>query len=374
MSVDGDLTPGDILLLVEKLADLGTWRFDVDEFSGVMSPQALKLLGLPKSHGPRVGADEWDAIYGHEQVERARAAIHEAVENGTVYRMELPAQADDGSVKWMMSVGKAFARPQGPELIGFNIDITRTKQAELQRDRERERFERCARAAAINTTTSAVIHEIMQPLAAASIWMESLRVTARSEQLPAHVNAIIDEASRSLQSVARTAKSTHRFLSEGSGEPSSTDIVSILRDVVEEAQARLTYDLHVRFDCRTHAPPVTVDRALIKQLFANVMSNALDASDKNGVAHVEIIYRSRRGRHLVCIRDYGSGLTAAPADALAAPFATASPNGLGIGLWLCNAIARLHGGSIRLSAARPGTLVAIRLQALTTAPHVALAS
>ena len=38
--------------------------------------------------------------------------------------------------------------------------------------------------------------------------------------------------------------------------------------------------------------------------------------------------------------------------------------GLGLGLWLCNAIARLHHGSLRIAAADPGTCAIVQLRSI----------
>lgn len=372
--MEDDLTPGDILLLVEKLADLGTWRFDVDDFAGIMSPQALKMLGLPKGHGPRVDAAEWNAIYGEEQVEAARRAIHASVKTGEVYRMELPVHAAEGAgTRWMLSVGKAFDRAHGPELIGFNMDITRTKQAEIERDNARDKYDRCARAAAVNAGAACVIHEIMQPLTAAASWIGAARLLADRSEVSPELQDALRRAQSSVDEAGRIARATRRFLRDGTAEPAAVDILEILRGVLADFEARTVRPLKIGIDTRGHARTLYADPMLLKQLFANIVANAIDASDDQSPISIDIIYRHKGGRHLLIFRDYGRGLDEQVKPRTARAFAP-SEKGLGLGLWLCSAIARLHGGRLRIAGARPGAIVQVQLSSIWIQPVDELAA
>ena len=362
--MDDDLTPGDILLLVEKLADLGTWRFDIDDFSAIMSPQALRQLGLPAGRGSRVEAEEWDVIYGRERVEAARAAIHRAAETNEVYRMELPVLTDGEQPRWILSVGKVFNGPRGRELIGFNMNITRAKRAELDRDRERDRYERCARAAAVNAGAAGVIHEIMQPLTAASLTMEGINRLAAREGVSVELAERIDAAFDLMQQAGRVARSTRRFLREGSADASSVNLLALASATIAELREQQPRTIDVTLDARTPSPTGRFDGTLIKQLFANLLANALDASERDADVRIEITYRCRAGRHLFVFRDFGSGVDPDLQRQLQRPFGAPAPSGLGLGLWLCNAIARLHHGSLRIAAADPGTCAIVQLRSI----------
>ena len=362
--MSSDLAPGDVLLLVERLADLGTWRFDVEAASGQMSPQALNMLGLPARPGNTIAAGEWADIYGSDKVEEARAAIAEAVHTGGIYRMELPVRMTGGGERWMLSVGKVFEGPRGPELIGFNMDVTRAKQAELERDAARLRFERCARASAVNIGAASVIHEVMQPLTVAGARLDALRLLLRREAASPELLALADTAAASVKETARVARATRRFVQEGSAEPALVDLLATIRQAVAGFTSGGTSSLAIRYDVRDHGPPLVGDASLLRQLFLNLLGNAADASSDLKPPQVDIVYRHKGGRHLVIVRDQGSTDWSVPRDALTMPFGSASPGGVGLGLWLCHAIARLHHGSLRVAPARPGTAIQIILRSL----------
>jgi len=96
---------------------------------------------------------------------------------------------------------------------------------------------------------------------------------------------------------------------------------------------------------------VRADFDALKQVFFNLLHNALEASSAGG----EVVCRAELGaRDLsLLIEDRGQGLAARPEECLR-PFFTTKRNGTGLGLAVCQKIAAAHGGTLLLASRAGG--------------------
>ena len=110
---------------------------------------------------------------------------------------------------------------------------------------------------------------------------------------------------------------------------------------------------------------VDADPDLMRMMLGNVLDNAVrhDRSNERIEVAIEPIEHERLR---ITMRDHGPGMTDEECARATQAFfraegATVSRDGAGLGLAIVNAIARLHGGTCRLSPAKPGLSVAIDL-------------
>jgi signal transduction histidine kinase len=97
---------------------------------------------------------------------------------------------------------------------------------------------------------------------------------------------------------------------------------------------------------------VRLDDASLKQVWLNLLQNALEASPEGGRIRVALAVEGGRAR--VTIADDGAGI---PPDVLARvgePFFTTRAQGTGLGLHLSRQLVQGAGGTLEL-ASRPGT-------------------
>jgi signal transduction histidine kinase len=140
-----------------------------------------------------------------------------------------------------------------------------------------------------------------------------------------------------------------------------------LRLVSREARRK---DVRVEFGSRRFQPVVVLaDARALKQVFLNILSNAVKFSDPRGVVTV-LLRASRTGDVEIVIIDNGIGIPAEIVPELFEPFRQADIiisrkyGGTGLGLGICRRLMELHGGSIDLeSTPGVGTKVFIRLPA-----------
>jgi len=120
-------------------------------------------------------------------------------------------------------------------------------------------------------------------------------------------------------------------------------------------------------------PEILVNAGEIRQLFANLLSNSIDACNLEGSIRIRVSrqfnYRLRRHGLRVAVADNGTGIKRSDRERLFQPFFTTKKDvGTGLGLWVCKEIVDRQAGKITLrSDATPGrswTVISVFLPVL----------
>jgi signal transduction histidine kinase len=115
-------------------------------------------------------------------------------------------------------------------------------------------------------------------------------------------------------------------------------------------------------------PSVPVDGAQLKQVFLNVLLNALQAMESGGAIDVSI--HAGAGTITTVIRDQGQGIPEEVQSQLFTPFFTTKPGGTGLGLSIAQRIVEGHRGCLRVKSHRgEGTTVSIELPLTAGGAH-----
>jgi signal transduction histidine kinase len=138
-----------------------------------------------------------------------------------------------------------------------------------------------------------------------------------------------------------------------------------LQEIIEEtlllvrAEAR-QQGIRIHKTWPADLPVIHVDGAQMKQVFLNILLNALQATPPRGIIDV-CLYASDESITTE-IRDHGVGMSALVKAQLFTPFFTTKPKGAGLGLSISQRIIEGHRGTIRvLSQQGVGTTVRIDL-------------
>ena len=108
---------------------------------------------------------------------------------------------------------------------------------------------------------------------------------------------------------------------------------------------------------------------LTRQVFTNVVKNALEATERRPQGRVEVRLYPRAAAAVVEVTDNGVGMPAEQRDRIFLPFFTTKPAGTGLGMAIVKKIMDLHGGEIEIDTA-PGRGTTVRLGI----PRVAVAA
>jgi signal transduction histidine kinase len=146
------------------------------------------------------------------------------------------------------------------------------------------------------------------------------------------------------------------------------DVSALLRDVAELYEP-VAEERGLALKAEAAAPIfIRADRQLIGQAIANLVDNAIKygtAGEAGGAPQVEVSAGTKAGFAEIIVTDRGPGVPASERERVLDRFvrleASRSEPGSGLGLSLVAAVARLHGGSLRLEDNEPGLRVILAL-------------
>ncbi|MDJ0765806.1 MAG: HAMP domain-containing sensor histidine kinase [Myxococcota bacterium] len=192
---------------------------------------------------------------------------------------------------------------------------------------------------ALWTLSAEVAHEIQYPINFFTFLIDQVR---RGESLdPSLVELGADEAQR----LKRMVEALHRFRYPHPALETVPLLVQVRRAarllaaLIEKNGTQLHIDVDP--DCALRADPDS-----LLQLLANLLRNAIQATGEEGT--VEIVSQADPTAFSICIYDRGPGVPEHLHSAIFNPFVTSGQTGNGLGLAVCQRIARSLDWSIEL--------------------------
>jgi signal transduction histidine kinase len=215
----------------------------------------------------------------------------------------------------------------------------------------RREMARVSRITALGQLSSALAHELSQPLGAILRNAEAAELhlqccSPNLEELRAIVCDIRKDDMRATEVIDRM----RALIKHRSVEKQSVDLQELVTDVASlihaEALAR-----HVAVHCTVapDLPRASCDRVHISQVLLNLIINAMDALDAGRASGRSIEIRARlRTDHTIemAVADNGPGICPDAVDRIFDPFFTTKPGGMGIGLPVSRTIVEAHGGRL----------------------------
>lgn len=226
-------------------------------------------------------------------------------------------------------------------ITAASLEITHQKKAELA-------LIESDKLAAVGRLASSIAHEINNPLESVT----NLLYLARHAETIEAAKEYLDSADQELRRVAAVTGQTLRFHKQ-STSPQEITAKVLVENVLSIYQGRILNSgvtILTRFRSER---PVRCFEGEIRQVLANLLSNALDELASGGV----ILLRSRDGCHwstsrpglVMTIADTGRGMTQETVQKIFRPFYTTKGiTGTGLGLWICTEIINRHAGALRV--------------------------
>jgi PAS domain S-box-containing protein len=332
---------------------------DAKEFRYLRVNRKLcEILGLPEEKivGSKV-SDVAADVPGLQQALQAVASGQPVV--GGLVEGELSTSP---GIKryWTMDYTPVIA-PDGRivAIAAASAEITQQKQAEAV-------LMRSEKLAAVGRLASSIAHEINNPLESVT----NLLYLIRSHDLSTEVLDYLDIAERELRRVSAITSQTLRFHKQTT-KPSEVDCDQLIAEVLALYQGRLlSSNIQVERRMRAQRPIFCFDGE-IRQVFSNLIGNAIDAMQSSGG---RLLLRSREARNygrnenglVVTIADTGSGMSPETAKLVFEPFFTTKEfSGTGLGLWISKEIITRHNGTLHLRSTQndgaSGTVITVYL-------------
>lgn len=234
--------------------------------------------------------------------------------------------------------------------LGIVHDLTRHKgQEEKVRELQNELLH-ALRLTAMGQLTSALAHELNQPLTAVMNYMNAARRSLGAAEDPAAVRVrellekAVDQTARAGQIIRRL----RGFIEKKEPNRSLEDLNASVNEAVAlglVGAADRNVKVTVRLD--PSLPMLLFDRIQIQQVMVNLLQNAVEAMEEMDRREITIATAlSAPDVVEVTVADTGPGVDAKMMPRLFEPFATTKSSGLGMGLTICRSIVEAHGGRL----------------------------
>jgi two-component system, NtrC family, sensor kinase len=267
-----------------------------------------------------------------------RTEIEVALRDHGSWQGNLVQKTKDGT-----EIVVAFRKNMNDEsdaILEVGRDITEQLRAE-EALRETEKLAAMGRVAGI------IAHEINNPLAAITNIFYLLR---HHPSLDEEARRCADLAEQELQRVSHITRQTLSFYRE-SKQPIPVEVPELLEDVLALQERalqinRITLRKKYLSSCMVQGFPVE-----LRQVFLNLISNAIQAMPEGGVLGVYVRettdWTTQRRGTAISILDTGAGIRPEDARRLFQPFfSTKSTKGTGLGLWISKGIIQKYDGRI----------------------------
>ncbi|MDZ5473678.1 MASE3 domain-containing protein [Bacillus sp. 31A1R] len=239
------------------------------------------------------------------------------------------------------------------EVIGSCIDITQLKRTE-------ELLQKSEKLAVVGELAAGLAHEIRNPLTT----LKGFTQLIEYEQGRANREYI----RLMLSELDRIEMITNEFMAVAKPQAvkyQEEDLISLVKQTVNfYIPQTLLKNIHINEDYNTKYSRIICDGNQLKQVFINLIKNAIEAMPKGGSLYISV--QNTETNYLqVKIRDTGVGVSKEILPRLGEPFYTLKEKGTGLGLMVSYRIIESHQGTIQFeSVENEGTTVIITLPIL----------
>ena len=348
------------------------WRLGIDGFYA--SPRYREMLGYPLDDEP-LSYQHWFTRVSAEDVPRIQQAIDDHFQRGAAYDVVIKFLTFRDDWVWLRIRGQGAwdANGQPVRMAGSITDITEEREAQRQLlehvetiAESNERLADLAEAAEAAAAAKTIFlrnmsHELRTPLNSIIGFSTGLLRHVAAHDLDKHQRDRIERIAASgrhllglVNNVLDIAKAEAK---EQSHQSEPIDLPELFEELVAMAEPLLQKRPAVKLDVHLAdgLPVPILDRAKLKQILLNLLSNAAKFTD-HGTITLSATYAADEWRFVVS--DTGIGISADDQLRVFENFEQVhSPGrrveGTGLGLSICAALANAMCGTITLTS-RPG--------------------
>ncbi len=352
-------------LLVESLKDYAVFLLDIGGRVVTWNPGAERLKGFRESE---ISGRHFSVFFTADEVLRnypdhlLNLAAHEGQARHEGWRVR-----KDGTRFWAEVLVTALRDNQG-QLVGFADicrDVTEHKRAEeeiqkLNASLESKVRERTAELDAANREleafTYSVAHDLRGPLRGLRGMLDILQGETR-DRLPIEALDYLGRGTNCADRMGRLIDDLLNLSKVGRTglRWSEVNLDKVVAEVIGELESE-TRDRQIRWEIAP-LPSVQGDPGLLKQVYANLIGNAVKYSAHANPAHLKVGSRDDHGQQVLLVSDNGVGFDMKYASKLFEPFTRLHEAqgfaGNGVGLAIVDRIVRKHGGKV-WAESRPG--------------------
>jgi PAS domain S-box-containing protein len=290
-----------------------------------------------------------------EGLKEAEEMLHEVRTKGLVKDYETKRNTKSGQIL-DASITLTALKDETGEIFGFSSimkDLTEKKKMEAA-------LIQSERLAAMGKLSASIAHEINNPLYGIRSCLNHVENAERGKIDHQFVKLAIKETDR----IADLIRNMKTFYLPNEGTARGVDIHETLREVfilnkryLEENMVKMVFNPEgvLSIECVPEQ---------IKQVFINIITNAVEAMPEGGELHVETRESDDRQSVSVVFRDTGVGISRDDLPQVFDMFYTKKPmvKGVGLGLSVSYGIVKRHGGTMEIESEEGrGTTVVVTL-------------
>lgn len=363
--------------LAQETGHVGFFHYRIHQRDLVWTPGQAKLFGIDANDvfvplarwTQRIDRVDWRRI---ARTLRRTVAAHLEMEN-LDYCVNLP----DGQARWLWSRVRLIYSYDGglQHIIGVTVDMTEQKRAESERDAliVREHAARIQAEAANRAKDEFLAmlgHELRNPLSAIASGIQVLNRVDGGTEVGKNARRIIDRQTRHLAHMVDDLLDVARVMTNQVTLPRhNLDLAAVVRRVIATFEISGEFKEHTLV---TEIQSVWVDAnpTRIEQVITNLIGNAIKYTPPGG--HIVVCVGTDGASALFEVKDNGIGISPELLPHVFDLFVQGDRTldrrggGLGVGLTLARRLVELHGGRICAENAHPGTVMSVRLPAIST--------
>jgi signal transduction histidine kinase/ABC-type amino acid transport substrate-binding protein len=379
---------------MESISSIGGWEYDVETGRVNCTDGVYEIYGVSQKENPLSSYEVDSSFYLPAAREKLDTAFQKTLKTGEPYDLVLEFKSADGIKKWVRTIGKAeMENGKAKRLYGNIVDVTKQVQAEselrkLKDELEKQIDQRTAQLEEhvgkldksqkallymvedlneitaelkaerkkleeanqeLEAFTYSVSHDLRAPLRAINGFSNFL-MEDYAEKLDKegkrHINTIrgnalkMDQLITDLLNLSRVSRAKVKLI-----DVNMNDIVKSIYQVIATEKDKKEFDLIVH-----DMPLIKCDPGLMKQVWQNLISNALKYSSKSERKKIEIGFKKVNKEIVFFLKDLGVGFNPKYTDKLFGVFQRLHREeefeGTGVGLAIVKRIISRHGGRI----------------------------
>ncbi|MDH4099444.1 MAG: ATP-binding protein [Nitrospirota bacterium] len=273
-------------------------------------------------------------------------------ETGVIRETLLPRKGERKGIPISYSLSPLMD-PQGAVMGSVLVfsDLSQMKRLE-------EQVQRSKRLSAMGEMAASLAHEIRNPLGSLELFSSLLRRELEGDAdkagLADNIIMVVKNLTNITSNLLFFARPCTPVLQPVSVNAILDETLVFCQHLINQSEVTLAK----KFSASDHM--VDIDRELMKQVFLNIILNALQAMEDGG--KLTITTASHRGCIEIEIGDTGPGIEGDALDRIFDPFFTTKERGTGLGLAIVHNIVRAHNGAIEVKSKKgKGTTFLISL-------------
>ncbi|MEO1553275.1 MAG: PAS domain S-box protein [Pseudomonadota bacterium] len=264
--------------------------------------------------------------------------------------------ADGRTIPVELKIGEADI--DGERLFtGYIRDMSEQQANAMRLNQMQVELANFSRLSAVGTMASAMAHELNQPLTAVANYLEAARdmIEDADADTLAFIQEALDAAATQSIRAGQIVRRLRDYVSRGELDMRPVHLRDVLDDAVSLAKVGFEGQLaRVITQLPDSFPDVLADRLQLRQVIVNLVRNAIEALEDTANPQVWISGKIEDELAIITIEDNGPGFSgvgdASPFDA----FNSSKPDGMGLGLSICQTIMDAHGTNIEYATSDKG--------------------